>query len=453
MSGSGVRQRRRHRIMIPVLVSALMIVTTLVTRTIDQPDQTDAGFLSPLATGDDGGRRLAASLAGRGVEVRRETDTLAALRATRSGPATLFVPAPELLHPQTVDYLGLLPGHTRLVLVDPPRRVLAAAGIPLRPAGRRWAAQAVDPHRTGPCALTEVTGATAAVTRQRYAPTGTPGSADLCYSAGLARVPGPTESVVVGASDPFRNGRIGEWDNQRFATGLLATTGRVLWLDLDGPAPAPPTPSAVPAPPPPEPDDDTYGEPGDDQDDLGTGDGAAPTPHDQPDGNASGSGGPGREQHANPLWSAFPPWFWALLAQLALAALLIAAARARRFGPPTPEPLPVTVSAAETVLGRARLYQQAKAHRSTAEVLRAAAKARLGNRLHLPADAPSADVAAVVAADTGEHPDTVRELLAGDAPGTDHELLELASDLDRAARDPHPSGTRPPLPRTEGDTR
>lgn len=444
-------RRRRHRIVIPVLLSALVLTTTLVTHAIDQPDQTDAGFLSPLATGDDGGSRLAASLAGRGVQVRRETDTLAALRATRSGPATLFVPAPQLLHPQTLDHLSLLPGHTRLVLVDPPRRVLAGAGMPLRPAERRWAAQAVEPHLTGPCALPEVTGATAAVARQRYAPTDAPGSADFCYSAGLARLPGPAESVVVGASDPFRNARIGEWDNELFATGLLATTGRVLWLDLDGPAPAPPTPSTVPTAAPPEPDDDPYGEPGDDQDGPEGGDSTESTPGGPSGGNASGSGGPGREESTNPLWSAFPPWFWALLAQLALAALLMAAARARRFGPPTPEPLPVTVPAAETVLGRARLYQRAKAHRSVADVLRFAARARLGRRLHLPADAP--DVVAVVAAETGEHPDTVRELLHGGTPDTDQELLKLASELDRVARPPQPSTARPPLPRSEGDHR
>ncbi|MGC5029756.1 DUF4350 domain-containing protein [Micromonospora sp. DT229] len=451
MSTPKVR-RRRHRILIPVLLSALVITTTLVTRAVDQPDPSEAGFLSPLATGEDGGSRLAASLAGRGVEVRRETDTLAALRATRSGPATLFVPAPQLLHPQTLDDLNLLPEHTRLVLVDPPRRVLAAAGMPLRPTGRRWAARAVAPHLPGPCALSEVTGATAAVARQRYAPTGAPGSVDLCYSAGLARLPGRTESVVVGASDPFRNSRIDEWDNELFATALLATTGRVLWLDLDGPAPAPPTPSTVRASTLPEPDENLYGEPDDDQEDLGAGGSTRSPAGEVSPGNASGSGGPGREQSPNPLWSAFPPWFWALLAQLVLAALLVAAARARRFGPPTPEPLPVAVTAAETVYGRGRLYERAKAHQSSAEVLRAAAKARLARRLHLPADSPEA--AAVVAAETGQPPDTVRELLDGGTPETDRELLTLADELDRVARGPHPPTVRPPLPRSsEGDLR
>ncbi|WP_199714710.1 DUF4350 domain-containing protein [Micromonospora radicis] len=455
------RRTRRHRILIPVLLGALVLVTTLVTRAIDQPAQTDEGFLSPVATGDDGGSRLAAGLAGRGVLVQREVDTLRALRATRSGPATLFVPAPELLHPQTVDRLGMLPEGIRLVLVDPPRRVLAGAGLPLRPTSRRWAARAAGPHTPRPCPLAEVSPAgTVAVERQRYAPTGTSGAVDLCFGAGVARLSGPAESIVVGASDPFRNSRIDEWDNRAFATALLATTGRVIWLDLDGPAPAPPRLSVPPTSPPAEPDlDGPVYDPPVDPDEQGSG-GVEETP--SPHGGGDASGGAGREQTANPLWSAFPPWFWALLAQLALAALLVAAARARRFGPPTPEPLPVSVPAAETVLGRARLYQRAKARQSVAETLRAAARFRLTRRLHLPTDAPPTDVAAAVAAGTGGRPERVHELLHGDAPSTDRELLDLAGELDRTARHDGATGrtdhsrqapATPPQPRSEGDPR
>ncbi len=475
------RPRRRHRILIPLLLGASLLATTLVTRAIDQPAQTDRGFLSPVATHDDGGSRLAASLAGRGVVVQRETDTIQALRVTRSGPSTLFVPAPALLHPQTVESLGLLPAGTRLVLVDPPRRVLAAAGLPLRPSGRRWAAHAVTPHTSGPCPLSEVGAtATAAVARQRYAPTGAPGSVDLCFSAGLARLPGPAESVVVGASDPFRNSRIDEWDNLAFATGLLGTSGRVVWLDLDGPAPPPPRRSTAPTTQLPDLENPGYGEPGDYREEPGTGNGANRTPDAPPRGEASDSGGPDGAGSPSPLWSAFPPWFWALLAQLVLAALLIAAGRARRFGPPTPEPLPVTVPGAETVLGRARLYQRAQARESAAQALRVAARSRLARQLHLPTDAPHTGVAAAVAARTGDRPDTIRELLYGDAPTTDQDLLELAGDLDRTTRTgapaptdaapaaaqaaapaPHPTGgatdpthpPQPPQPRSKGDNR
>ncbi|WP_196222452.1 DUF4350 domain-containing protein [Micromonospora sp. CP22] len=450
---------RRHRIVIPVLVGVLLTAVTLVTREIDQPDQTDRGFLSPTVTDDHGGSRLAASLARQGVTVQRETDTFRALRATRPGPATLFVPAPELLHPRTVSLFGLLPGGTRLVLVDPPRRVLAAAGLPLRPTGRRWATRAVPPQAHGrSCPLAEAASVTtAAVARQRYAPTGV-GNVDLCYAGGLARLPGAAESVVVGASDPFRNGRIDEWDNLAFATGLLATAGRVIWLDLDGPAPPPPEPHRTPTRPLPERVDEVD-EPAEPEDRRGEGNSETASDG-RPGGETSGPRARDSAGQPNPLWSAFPPWFWALLLQLALAALLIAIGRARRLGPPTPEPLPVSVPAAETVLGRGRLYQQARARENTARLLRTATLARLARRLHLPADAPPGTVAATVAADTGDQPDTIRELLYGDAPRTDRDLLELAGELDRVTRtgeststpDP-PAAARLPKPRSEGDPR
>ncbi|MEU5552882.1 DUF4350 domain-containing protein [Micromonospora sp. NPDC047793] len=452
--------RRRHRVVIPVVLAALLFTVTLVSREFDQPDQTDPGFLSPVSTADDGGSRLAASLTRNGVVVQRETETVQALRATRGTPATLFVPAPELLHPRTVDDLGLLPAGTRLVLVDPPRRVLDAAGLPIRPAARRWAARAVAPHHDGrPCPLAAMAGVgTAAVTRARYAPTGAVEPVELCFSAGLARLPGPSESLVVGASDPFRNSRIDEWDNHAFATGLLAGTGRVVWLDLDGPAPPPPEPPPGPASPPPDPTDSGYGEPEGDAD-VGTADGEGNASGDRSGRDASGPGRSGQDDSTNPLWSAFPPWFWALLLQLLLAALLVGVWRARRLGPPTPEPLPVTVPAAETVRGRARLYQRAQAHESAAETLRAAARTRLARRLHLPADTGHEGVAAAVSARTGAPREIVDRLLHGPPPTTDQDLLDLATGLDRAARtdDADPARPRPsppvPQPRSEGDPR
>ncbi|MFI7075886.1 DUF4350 domain-containing protein [Micromonospora sp. NPDC049903] len=452
--------RRRHRVVIPVVLAALVLTVTLVSREFDQPDQTDRGFLSPVATGDDGGSRLAASLARNGVLVQRETETVQALRATRGTPATLFVPAPELLHPRTVDDLGLLPAGTRLVLVDPPRRVLDAAGLPIRPAARRWAARAVAPHHDGrACPLAEMSGVgTAAVTRARYAPTGAVEPVEFCFAAGLARLPGPSERLVVGASDPFRNSRLDEWDNHAFATGLLAGTGRVIWLDLDGPAPAPPEPPPGPASPPPDRTDSGYGEPENDPD-VGTGNGAENTPGDRSGPDASGPGRSGPDDSTNPLWSAFPPWFWALLLQLLLAALLVGVWRARRLGPPTPEPLPVAVPAAETVRGRARLYQRAQAHESAAETLRAAARTRLARRLHLSAETGHEGVAATVAARTGTPREVVDHLLHGPPPTTDQDLLDLATGLDRAAwaGGVDPAGSRPsppvPQPRSEGDPR
>ncbi|SCL54058.1 hypothetical protein GA0070606_2221 [Micromonospora citrea] len=448
------RRRRRHRLLIPLGLAAALLTTTLVTRAVDQPDPDDHGFLSPVATGDDGGSRLAEALRERGVTVQRETDTLAALLAARDAPATLFVPAPALLHPDTVGALDSLPSATRLVLVDPPRRVLDAIPLPVEPAGRRWAAQAVEPDARGlPCPMPELRqlGRTA-VGLQRYAVSpGGSAPVQFCFDGGLARLLRIPESVVVvGASDPFRNDRIDEWDNRAFATALLGGTGRVVWLDLDGPAPPPtfgsgdsgspawsPTPGGSTGHDGPG-DGRPDGRPGSRDGDVRQGDPGGGTDDDGDDSSAGGSDPP------NPLWSAFPGWFWALLLQLALAALLAAAWRARRLGPPTPEPLPVTVRSAETVLGRARLYQKAGARDAAARTLRTAALDRLASRLNLPPTAPPAEVAAAVAARTGDDPGRIADLLHGDGPETDQDLLELARELDRVTRTVAPPPALPP---------
>ena len=360
-------RRRRHRVIVPLALAAAMIAGTVGAHALDQPDPTDPGFLSPVATDDDGGSRLADALRARGVTVQRETGLLPALLDLDNGPATLFVPAPQLLHPDTLGALGELPAGRRLLLVDPSRRVLESAGLPLVPTERRWATRAVGPDTDGrPCPLPEATRAgVAAAQLQRYAAApGVPVALDRCYSAGLVRLPGRAELMVIGASDPFRNDRIAERGNEALGTGLLGVHGRVVWLDLDGPAPAP-----------------TFGRTG------GTGEPAwSPTPggSTEYDGGGTGTGegegrpgGPGTSTgdgsddspdsagppppDDHPLLDAFPPWFLALLIQLALVALLIVLWRARRLGPPVTEPLPVEVRAAETVLGRARLYQRARA--------------------------------------------------------------------------------------------
>ncbi|MGK5521582.1 DUF4350 domain-containing protein, partial [Micromonospora sp. URMC 107] len=458
------RRRRRHRLLIPLGLAALLLATTLATHAVDQPDPGDQGFLSPVATGDDGGSRLADALRERGVTVQRETDTLRALLAARNQAATLFVPAPALLHPDTVGALDSLPSTTRLVLVDPPRRVLETVRLlPVEPAGRRWAAQAVGPDARGlPCPLPELRGlGRAAVGLQRYAVApGASAPVRFCFADGLAllsRVPEST--VAVGASDPFRNDRIDEWDNRAFATALLGGPGRVVWLDLDGPEPPPvfgDGSSGSPAWSPTPGGSTGNGGPG-----SGTGTGTGDERPGGPGGESDDDSEEGdestsradRPEPPNPLWSAFPGWLWALLAQLAVAALLAAFWRARRLGPPAVEPLPVTVRSAETVLGRARLYEKAGARGVAARTLRAAALDRLTPRLHLPPTAPPADVAAAVAARTGDDPRWTDEVLHGVEPETDQELLDLARALDRVTRAvapapadrPPPAGT-PPRP-------
>ncbi|MFI9643888.1 DUF4350 domain-containing protein [Micromonospora sp. NPDC051925] len=439
---------------LPLALAAALIVGTLGAHALDQPDPTDPGFLSPVATDDDGGSRLADALRTRGVTVQRETGLLPALLALDDGPATLFVPAPELLHPDTLGALDELPAGRRLVLVDPSRRVLEAADLPLVPTNRRWATRAVGPATDGrPCPLPEATRAgVAAAELQRYAAApDVPVTLDRCYSAGLVRLPGRTEVVVIGASDPFRNDRIAERGNEALGTGLLGVHDRVVWLDLDGPAPAPTfgrtdgsgEPAWSPTPGGSTEYDGGTGTAEGEPDGSGTSSGNRGGPGDAPDS----AGGPPPDRH--PLLDAFPPWFWALLIQLALVALLVVLWRARRLGPPVSEPLPVEVRSTETVLGRARLYQQARARGPAAATLRAAALDRLRGRLDLPATTTHEELAARVAERAGGTPAQIRELLYGAPPQTDAELLELARSLDRLARTVAAPADRP----TEGDPR
>ncbi|MEE3919766.1 DUF4350 domain-containing protein [Micromonospora sp. BRA006-A] len=353
--------------------------------------------------------------------MRRETDLAAALRTAGAEPSTLFVPAPALVHPDRLAGLTTLPPGSRLVLVEPSRRVLAELDTPVEPAGGRWAARAVPPDADGtPCRLPEaVRAGTAAIDLQRY---DGPAEVDHCYGGALLRVPGRVEVVLAGASDPFRNDRIGEWGNETLATGLLGGGRPLVWLDLPEPVPAPTGPSWSPDPVTDQPAP------------AGSGRSERPDPPDRAD--------PPRE---NPLWGAFPLWFWALLVQLALAGLLVVLWRARRLGPPVPEPLPVTVRSAETVRGRARLYRRAGARDTVAATLRAAPEPARDPAQPAP-DTPDDEVAARVAERVGADPERMADLLYGPAPEKDRELLELARDLDALTRTlaPHPS---------EGDTR
>jgi hypothetical protein len=436
---------------LPLLVAALLLAVTGVAYAVDQPDPDAPGFLSPAATGPDGGSRLAGRLRADGVEVRRVGSTREAVATLDGRVGTLFVPAPERVHRWYATRLtALLPGDSRLVLVDPQRRSLADAEVPLTLTGRRWATRAVGPTTAGqPCGLPGVRDlGTAGALRQRYA--ARPGT-DRCYAGGVARVRWRNADVVaVGTGDPFRNGRIGEHDNAALAVALLAVRGPVVWLDLTGDDPPPPAGPGVPSGPGgsrPDGTDPGGADPG------GTGvpgEGRA-GPDDPPP--PAPSGWAGADDRPNPLWAAFPPWFWALLVQLALAVLVAVLWRARRFGPPVTEPLPVTVRSAETVFGRARLYRRARARRPAAEVLRAAALGRLLPALHPRAGDDPARVAAAVAARTGRDPATVHDLLYGRPPATDTDLLDLARALDGLARTvaDRPAAPRPRTP--EGDTR
>ena len=125
---------------------------------------------------------------------------------------------------------------------------------------------------------------------------------------------------------------------------------------------------------------------------------------------------------------------WAVL-QIGIALLVIAFWRGRRLGPVVTEPLPVVVRAAETVLGRARLYAAARARDTAAAALREGSRTRLAALVHLESHASPDALVAAVAARTGEPPAAVAALLfateGADGYGADAALVRLADELDR----------------------
>ncbi|MCM3887639.1 DUF4350 domain-containing protein [Frankia sp. R82] len=111
---------------------------------------------------------------------------------------------------------------------------------------------------------------------------------------------------------------------------------------------------------------------------------------------------------------------WGVL-QVAVVLLLLGLWRGRRLGPPVPEPLAVVVRAAESVEGHGRLYASARARDQSADVLRAALRVRLAERIGLPlragpAGTPEPDPVALVASvaeQSGRSPSDIGSLLYG----------------------------------------
>ncbi|MGH3415105.1 MAG: DUF4350 domain-containing protein [Actinocrinis sp.] len=153
-----------------------------------------------------------------------------------------------------------------------------------------------------------------------------------------------------------------------------------------------------------------------------------------PAGGGGGGGGGGSNAGQQTLTSLMPSWIWWVLLQLLVAVLLTAYWRGRRLGAVVTEQLPVTVRAAETVEGHARLYRRANAHGRAAELLRKATASRLAGYFGVPAARANADpslLIAPIAARLGVGPDLVADLLAGEAPQSEAELVLLADHLDQ----------------------
>ena len=121
--------------------------------------------------------------------------------------------------------------------------------------------------------------------------------------------------------------------------------------------------------------------------------------------------------------------------QVLVVVLVLVLWRSRRFGRLVPEPLPVVVRAAETTIGRGRLYRRARARGRAAQVLRAATVRRLAVRCGLPRTADVEQVVAAASALAGRPAADVSSLLIGPDPHDDAHLVRLARDLQSLERE------------------
>lgn len=408
----GGRWRRRwYRVAVPFGLFALLVLVTLVAHAVEEPNLRARETLSPTGTGPDGSSRLAELLTARGVRVQKVTRFTEATAAVETGgDAVVFIPKPDLISSVfAAEAIGH--GRHRVVMVAPGDTALWFT--PVRDVGSRWATAAVPPD----CGLPEAVAAgRAAVLRHRYH---VEGAATSCYDGSLVRVwRHGTELIVVGANDPFRNRRIEEHGNATLAVELLAEHDRVIWVesltfdvevDFDWEFPELQRPRRA-------------------------------------------EGERERRSGLAGMFDGYPSAVLAALALAALAAVLLAAARARRLGPPVSEPLPVVVPAAEAVAGRGRLYQRSRGRGVALAALRAAALRRLSPVLGLPPAPPPEPetVVAAVVARTGLPADHVRQTLYGPEPADDGALTGAVAALDNlvatvtaTAGDPRNGGEQP----------
>ncbi|WP_030993353.1 DUF4350 domain-containing protein [Streptomyces sp. NRRL S-1813] len=365
----------------PLLALLLLVVSGVVLGALQSGEQ--HGRLDPRSADRTGSRALARLLAADGVSTQVVTTSEEA--AAAAGPdTTLLVTDPDVLTQDQLTGLHTATAHTpgRTVLLAPGTSSLETftPGVRMEPPARMSA-------RPPACSLPDARRAgTALLGGLRYATAAD--DADRCYVSGgrptLLRLPAPgtgRDTVLLGSADLLYNQHLAEHGNASLALQLLGTHKHLVWY-----LPSVSDPSSA------------------------------------------------QDQQRGFLDLIPSGWRWALL-QLALAAVFAALWRARRLGPLVQEKLPVTVPAAETTEGHARLYEQANARNRASDVLRSATRMRLAPLIGV--SAAHAHTAGVLLPALHAHltvapgPEAdLHVLLFGPAPADDRALVRLADQLD-----------------------
>jgi len=358
-----------------VVLAAVVIAAGVVIALLTPP--TSAPYLDPSGTSDTGGRALANLLAGRGQHLVRESAPAAAGPASAAPGASLeLITSPQLLTGEQLSQAARFGGD--ILLLGPDSRALRALAPRVRIVGSQVTVAAAEPAcAAAPAVLAGdayLGGAMLstddpAVSTCYPSPPNGPGYLLVQYRAGSRTI------TVLGSGAPLTNQYLAQAGDAALALNLLRHAGTITWI-------VPPL-GALPA-----------------------------------------QAAPGQRS-----FFSLVPWPAYLIAiQLAIAALLAAAWRARRLGPLVPERIPVIVRATETVEGHGRLYQARRARDRAAGELRSAATTRI-------ARLTGGDVSAgTLAVRAGEDTSQISALLEGPPPASDQELVTLADQLDTLMR-------------------
>lgn len=385
--GGGPRRLlRRNRAMFVVL--GLVAAGLAVLVATSPRDATPGAALDPGNPNPDGAKALARVLESHGVRVTVARGDAELAKADVDERTTVFVTSTEALSTYTSERLrSRAMDAGALVLAGAPPATIDSLGLGVD-ASPAFAPEPVPAECDDPLLAgleLEVPPTTGHVPRAASSPDGT------CFpvraggsTAGLVTVvAGRPSTYLVGAAELFANGQITEGDDAAVALRLLGRHDHLVWYVADI--------ADVP--------------PGD----------------------------------AGPLRAILPPWLGSASILVGLALVAVMLWRGRRLGPLVVEPLPVTVKAVESTVGRGRLYSRVRDRDHAARNLRAATAGRLAEHLRLPVGTSLDQLVPVVAMRVDRPPTEVRHLLDAGPVADDAALTLLAqqlTELEREVRQP-----------------
>ncbi|MFC7790090.1 DUF4350 domain-containing protein [Microbacterium sp. MAHUQ-60] len=359
---------RGRRVLGWLLVSALLLGIGLLSMRFLVTDPDLTGTLNPESPGPHGAKALAELVRDQGVDIEVTRSRLRAAAALDS-EATLVLTDPFTLTDAAAR--TLVDSADRVVLLSSSARMLRLLDLGEDAPGESGSVE-------GRCAMAEFAQVGPIEAERMFLPSA---GADGCFTAASGAsavlrsdVGGRTVTLVEGAQ-LLSNDALAQAGNAALGLALLAQQDRIVWY--------------VP----------TFAD-----SDISAGDGDS-------------------------LGDLTPDWLSPAIVLLLIAGIAAVVWRGRRFGPLVAESLPVTVRAAETMQGRARLTAKAADAPHAGAAIRAGTLTRLAARLALSPRASVPEIADA-ASDRLRVPRTsLYDLLGGPPPQSDHELIELARRL------------------------